>query len=50
MRNIIWIFLSCFLIFNLITTSYCVEDEDELNVYLESSNTTPQETSNVSIL
>lgn len=50
MKNVIWIILNCTFILNLITASNCNEHEDELNVYLKSSNYTVQETFNVSIL
>lgn len=48
MKNIIWIVLNCTLIFNLITISNCIENEDELNVDLRSSNSSSQEVLNVS--
>lgn len=50
MKNVIWIILNCTFILNLITASNCNEHEDELNEYLKSSNSTVQETFNVSIL
>lgn len=51
MKIIVWDLLNCMLIFNLITTSYSTEyNNDELNVNLTPSNDSTQETFNVSII
>lgn len=50
MKNIVWILLNCTLIFHLITTSYCIENEEDLNVDLPFSNSSTQEVINVSTL
>lgn len=47
MKNVIWISLNCTLIFNLITISNCIENQEQLNVQ-KLSNSSTQETYNVS--
>lgn len=50
MKNVIWIILNCICIFHLITTISSIENEDDLIVYLDSSNSSAQETPDVRTL
>ncbi|XP_022173642.1 uncharacterized protein LOC111036057 [Myzus persicae] len=48
MKNVIWIFFIYTFVFHLITVTYCIKNKEELNVNLKLSNSSTQETSDVS--
>lgn len=50
MKNVIWIIFNCTLIFNLITTSSSIKNEEELIVYQKSFNSSILESPHVNII